>query len=41
MVRVPLFPVEDGRVAAAVAWLEEHWKGGVDVPEELLPLVAA
>jgi hypothetical protein len=28
-------------VAAAFAWLHERWRGGVFVPDELLPLVAA
>jgi len=41
MVRVPLYPVPAGRVDEAVSWFEERWRGGVLVPEELLPLVAA
>jgi hypothetical protein len=28
-------------VAEAIAWLDERWRGGVFVPDELLPLVAA
>jgi hypothetical protein len=27
-------------VAVALAWLEQHWRGDVYVPDELLPLVA-
>jgi hypothetical protein len=40
MVRVPLYPVEQRDVDAAIVWLDEHWRGGVFVPDELLPLVA-
>jgi hypothetical protein len=28
-------------VAEAIAWLDERWRGGVFVPDELLPLVEA
>jgi hypothetical protein len=28
-------------VEEAIEWLDEHWRGGVFVPDELLPLVAA
>lgn len=41
MVRVPLYPVEQGDVDGALVWLEEHWRGDVYVPNELLPLVSA
>jgi hypothetical protein len=40
MVRVPLYPVEERDVDGAIGWLDEHWRGGVFVPDELLPLVA-
>jgi hypothetical protein len=40
MVRVPLYPVEQCDVVRAIVWLDEHWRGGVFVPDELLPLVA-
>ena len=41
MVRVPLYPVDQGQVESAIGWLNERWKGGVFVPDELLPLVSA
>jgi hypothetical protein len=41
MVRVPLYPVEQREIDGAVGWLDEHWRGGVFVPDELLPLVSA
>jgi hypothetical protein len=28
-------------VEQAIEWLDEHWRGGVFVSDELLPLVAA
>jgi hypothetical protein len=40
MVRVPLYPVEQCHVDDAVVWLDDHWRGEVYVPDELLPLVA-
>jgi hypothetical protein len=40
IVRVPLYPVDERHVTAAAAWLDQHWRGEVYVPEELLPLVA-
>jgi hypothetical protein len=40
MTRVPLYPVEERDVEGAIGWLDEHWRGGVFVPDELLPLVA-
>ena len=39
MVRMPLYPVER-HVDGAIVWLDDHWRGGVFVPDELLPLVA-
>jgi hypothetical protein len=33
--------VRDELVQEGLAWLEENWQGDVDVPDELLPLVAA
>jgi hypothetical protein len=38
-----VIPLEVRRelVEQAIAWLDERWKGGVFVPDELLPLVAA
>lgn len=41
MVRVPLYPVEQREVDGAITWLDENWRGGVFVPDELLPLVSA
>jgi len=41
MVRVPLYPLEASEVSGAIGWLDEHWRGGVFVPDELLPLVSA
>lgn len=41
MVRVPLYPVEQHEVDGAIGWFDEHWQGGVFVPDELLPLVTA
>ncbi len=41
MVRVPLYPVEAIELEGAVTWIDEHWRGGVFVPDELLPLVTA
>jgi hypothetical protein len=38
---VPLYPVEEHEVCGAIGWLDEHWRGGVFVPDELLPLVMA
>jgi hypothetical protein len=32
MTRVPLYPVQPRDVADAIAWLDEHWRGGVFVP---------
>jgi hypothetical protein len=40
MLRVPLFPVSDRSVDDAISWLDEHWAGGVYIPDELLPLVS-
>jgi hypothetical protein len=40
MTRLPLYPVRVCDVDAAIVWLDEHWRGGVFVPDELLPLVA-
>jgi hypothetical protein len=40
MTRVPLYPVRERDVDDAIGWLDEHWRGGVFVPDELLPLVA-
>lgn len=40
MVRQPLYPVEQGDVDNAIGWLDDHWRGGVFVPDELMPLVA-
>jgi hypothetical protein len=40
MVRVPMFPVEDEDVEAAVAWLEAHWRGEPFIPEELQGVAA-
>jgi hypothetical protein len=37
---VLLYPVRPRRVDDAIGWLDEHWNGGVFVPNELLPLVA-
>jgi hypothetical protein len=39
MMRVPLYPVDERHPDAAVAWLDEHWRGEPFVPDELLPLV--
>jgi hypothetical protein len=41
MVRVPLYPVEQADVDGAIGWLDDHWHGGVFVPDELLPLATA
>jgi hypothetical protein len=41
MVRVPLYPVEQADVDGAIGWLDDHWHGGVFLPDELLPLVTA
>jgi hypothetical protein len=40
-VRVPQYPVEQRDVDGAVGWLDEHWQGGVLVPDEPLLLVSA
>ena len=40
MVRVPLYPVAPGSIEDASAWFEERWRGGVFVPDELLPLAS-
>jgi hypothetical protein len=40
MTRVPSYPVPPRDVDDAIVWLDEHWRGGVFVPDELLPLVA-
>jgi hypothetical protein len=40
MTRVPLYPVEQHDVDDAIGWLHDHWRGGVFVPDELMPLVA-
>jgi hypothetical protein len=40
MTWVPLYPVRERDVDDAIVWLDEHWHGGVFVPDELLPLVA-
>jgi hypothetical protein len=40
MTRVPLYPVAECDVDDAIVWLDDHWRGGVFVPDELLPLVA-
>lgn len=40
MARVPLYPVRQIDVDDAIVWLDDHWQGGVFVPDELLPLVA-
>src|SRR5262245_13848962 len=40
MIRVPLYPVEQTDLDAAVSWLDEHWHGGMFLPDELLELVA-
>jgi hypothetical protein len=40
MTRVPLYPVEQRDVDDAIMWLDDHWRGGVFVPDVLLPLVA-
>ena len=39
--RQPLYPVDERDVDDAIGWLDEHWRGGVFVPNELLPLVTA
>ena len=40
LVRIPLYPVEERDVDRAIGWLDEHWRGEIYVPYELLPLVA-
>jgi hypothetical protein len=40
VVRVVPKQVRPVLVAVALAWLEQHWRGGVYVPDELLPLVS-
>jgi hypothetical protein len=40
VLRVVPLEVDPKRVEAGVAWLDGHWRGGVFVPDELLPLVA-
>ena len=40
MVRVPLYPVAPRAIEDASAWFEQRWRGGVFVPDELLPLVS-
>jgi hypothetical protein len=40
MTREPLFPVAERDVDDAIGWLDDHWRGGLFVPDELLPLVA-
>jgi hypothetical protein len=37
---LPLYPVRERDVDDAIGWLDDHWRGGVFVPDELLPLVA-
>ena len=37
--RVVPLGVKRERVEEAIAWLDERWRGGVFVPDELLPLV--
>ena len=39
VLRVVPFGVQAELVEEALAWLDEHWQGGVFVPDELLPLV--
>jgi hypothetical protein len=39
VLRVVPFGVRADLVQEAVTWLDEHWQGGVFVPDELLPLV--
>jgi hypothetical protein len=41
VLRVVPLEVRRELVAQAIAWLDERWRGGVFVPDELLPLVAA
>jgi hypothetical protein len=41
VLRVVPLEVRPELVAAAIAWLDERWRGGVFVPVELLPLFAA
>ena len=41
VLRVVPLEVRAELVAEAIAWLDERWRGGVFVPDELLPLVAA
>ena len=40
MTRQPLYPMKQADVDGAIGWLDDHWRGGVFVPDELLPLVA-
>jgi lysophospholipase L1-like esterase len=40
MTRVPLYPVRECDVDDAIVWLDDHWRGGVFIPDELLGLVA-
>jgi hypothetical protein len=40
MTRVPLYPVQARDVDDAIGWLDEHWRGGVFIPDELLGLAA-
>ena len=39
-VRVPLYQVAEVDVARAVRWLDEHWGGGVFIPDELRDVAA-
>lgn len=41
MTRVPLYRVRERDVDEAIGWLDEHWRGGGFVPDELLPLITA
>jgi hypothetical protein len=38
VLRVVPLEVRPELVAEAIAWLDERWRGGVFVPDELLPL---
>jgi hypothetical protein len=41
VLRVVPLEVRPELVEQAIAWLDDHWEGGVYVPDELLPLVEA
>ena len=41
VLRVVPLEVRAELVEQAIAWLDERWRGGVFVPDELLPLVVA